>query len=208
MVARHIFLKLDFLPLPIGPPVDLDSELGLEAIAKNGDDRHAGNLTEFTPETAGRAQERPLALRQPRIVLQDVDIVPVLVNNAGVSGEHPFLEMELAEWDRILAVNLTGAFLCSQAVARTMVRAGRGGKIINITSVNAEIVVPGLCHYCASKGGLRMLTKDLAVELAPHLINVNAVGPGIIHTSLTAPSLDNPDKLRSLLGHVPWGRVG
>lgn len=134
--------------------------------------------------------------------------IHILVNNAGVSGEHPFLDMDVAEWDRVLSVNLRGAFLCSQAVARTMVQNGGGGKIINITSVNAQVVVPGLCHYCASKGGLRMLTKALAVELAPHRINVNAVGPGIVETSLTASSLKDPEKLQSLLQNVPWGRVG
>lgn len=134
--------------------------------------------------------------------------IHILVNNAGVSGKHPFLDMDVAEWDRVLSVNLKGAFLCSQAVARIMVQEGGGGKIINITSVNAKVVVPGLCHYCASKGGLHMLTKALAVELAPHKINVNAVGPGIVETSLTAPSLKDPDTFQSLLQNVPWGRVG
>jgi glucose 1-dehydrogenase len=134
--------------------------------------------------------------------------IHILVNNAGVSGRHPFLEMDVAEWDRVLSVNLRGVFLCSQAVARAMVQAGSGGKIVNITSVNAQVVVPGLCHYCASKGGLQMLTKALAVELAPHRINVNAVGPGIIETPLTASSLQNADRLQSLLQNVPWDRVG
>lgn len=134
--------------------------------------------------------------------------IHILVNNAGVSSERPFLEMDVAEWDRVLSVNLRGPFLCSQAVARAMVQAGGGGKIVNITSINAQVVVPGLCHYCASKGGLQMLTKALAVELAPHKINVNAVGPGIIETPLTASSLQDIDQWQSLLRNVPWGRVG
>jgi NAD(P)-dependent dehydrogenase (short-subunit alcohol dehydrogenase family) len=134
--------------------------------------------------------------------------IDILVNSAGVSGGHPFLEMEVAEWDRVLSVNLKGAFLCSQAVARAMVQAGRGGKIINITSVNSEIAAPGISHYCASKGGLRMLTKVLAIELAPHKINVNAVGPGIIDTNLTVRSMNDPDRLRYLMEQVPWRRVG
>jgi glucose 1-dehydrogenase len=132
----------------------------------------------------------------------------ILVNNAGVSGETPFLDMDEVEWDRVLAVNLKGAFLCAQAAARTMVCAGQGGKIVNITSVNSEIAGAGLAHYCASKGGLRMLTKVMALELAPHKINVNAVAPGIIDTPLTRTSLADPDRRRAFLACVPWGRVG
>jgi NAD(P)-dependent dehydrogenase (short-subunit alcohol dehydrogenase family) len=134
--------------------------------------------------------------------------IDILVNNAGVSSECAFLEIEESEWDWVLAVNLKGAFLCGQAVARTMVQTGRGGKIVNITSVNSEVVGQGLCHYCASKGGLRMLTKAMAAELARYKINVNAVAPGIVRTALTASSLADRGKLQSLLGHVPWGRVG
>jgi NAD(P)-dependent dehydrogenase (short-subunit alcohol dehydrogenase family) len=132
----------------------------------------------------------------------------ILVNNAGVSGESPFLDMDEAEWDRVLDFNLKGAFLCAQAAARAMVRAGQGGKIVNVTSVNAEVAGPGLAHYCASKGGLRMLTRVMALELAPHKINVNAVAPGIVDTPLTRGSLADPDRRRALLAHVPWGRVG
>ena len=134
--------------------------------------------------------------------------VDILVNNAGVSGEFPFLDMAEAEWDRVLNINLTGAFLCGQAAARAMVQGGRGGRIINIASVNAEVAGAGLAHYCASKGGLRMLTKVMALELAPHGINVNAVAPGIVNTPLTAKSLQEPAKRRALMAHVPLGRVG
>lgn len=134
--------------------------------------------------------------------------VDILVNNAGVSGEHSFLSLEEAEWDRVLSINLKGTFLCGQAVARSMVEAGRGGKIVNIASVNSKVVLPGLAHYCASKGGVYMLTKAMAVELAPYRINVNAVGPGVIETELTAPALADPDRLQFLLGHIPLGRIG
>ncbi len=140
--------------------------------------------------------------------LEHWDHIDILVNNAGVSGEHSFLRLEEAERDRVLSVNLKGAFLCGQAVARSMVEAGRGGKVVNIASVNSKVVLPGLAHYCASKGGVYMLTKAMAVELAPYRINVNAVGPGVIETGLTAPTLADPDKLQFLLGHIPLGRVG
>jgi len=134
--------------------------------------------------------------------------IDILVNNAGVSGEIPFLDMDEAEWDRVLAVNLKGAFLCGQAVARVMVQAGTRGKIVNIASVNAKVAGAGLAHYCSSKGGLCMLTKVMALELAPYKINVNAVAPGIIETPLTASSLEDPGRRQTLMTHVPWGRVG
>ncbi len=132
--------------------------------------------------------------------------VDVLVNNAGVSSEVPFLEMEESEWDRVLSINLKGVFLCSQAVARVMVQAGRGGKIVNIASVNAEVAGMGLAHYCASKGGVRMLTKAVALELAPYEINVNAVGPGIVDTPMTAATIQDSERRQAITG--PWGRVG
>ena len=134
--------------------------------------------------------------------------INILVNNAGVSGEAPFLEMSPEEWERVLAVNLNGPFFCTQAVARAMVQSGSGGKIVNITSVNAEVSGAGLSHYCASKGGLRMLTKATALELAPYKINVNAVAPGIVETRLTAFALADSGKREKIMTHVPWGRVG
>lgn len=134
--------------------------------------------------------------------------VDILVNNAGVSGEIPFLDMDEKEWDRVLSINLKGAFLCSQAVARVMVKAKTAGKIVNIASVNAQVAGAGLAHYCASKGGLGMLTKVIALELAPYKINVNAVAPGIIETPLTASSLGDPERRQALMRRVPWKRVG
>jgi len=134
--------------------------------------------------------------------------VDILVNNAGVIGRAPFLEMDEAEWDRVLLVNLKGAFLCGQVVARAMVQAGRGGKIVNITSVSSKVARRRLSHYCASKGGLHMLTKVMALELAPCKINVNAIAPGFIETPLSKPSLENPTAFQDRMSHIPWGRVG
>jgi glucose 1-dehydrogenase len=132
----------------------------------------------------------------------------ILVNNAGVETLIPFLDLPEAEWDRVLAVNLKGAFLCGQAAGRAMARAGRGGAIVNIASVNSTIALAGQAHYASSKGGLLMLTKAMALDLAPYRIRVNAVGPGIIETAMTARSLADPERHRFLLGKVPLGRVG
>jgi NAD(P)-dependent dehydrogenase (short-subunit alcohol dehydrogenase family) len=111
----------------------------------------------------------------------------VLVNNAGTGDTTPFLEVDLATWRHILEVDLTGAFLCAQAAARRMVAAGRGGRIVNVTSVHEHIPLPGSAPYCAAKGGLGLLTKVMALELARDGITVNSVAPGEISTPMTFP---------------------
>ena len=113
-----------------------------------------------------------------------------MVNNAGIEREHPFLEMPLDVWNWIIAVNLTGPWLCSQAAARQMVKQGNGGRIINISSVHEDLPMPTNAPYCAAKGGLRMMMRTIAVELAPHKITVNNIGPGAIKTTWTSrPSM-------------------
>ncbi|MGH2411220.1 MAG: SDR family oxidoreductase [Chloroflexota bacterium] len=132
----------------------------------------------------------------------------ILVNNAGVEEEHPFLDMPLAVWDWVIAVDLTGPWLCAQAAARQMVSQGKGGRIINISSVHEDMPMPTNAPYCAAKGGLRMLMRTIAVELAPHKITVNNIGPGAIDTDLDAPTINDPPKFATLLGEIPLGRVG
>jgi NAD(P)-dependent dehydrogenase (short-subunit alcohol dehydrogenase family) len=109
----------------------------------------------------------------------------VLVNNSGTGHSEPFLEHSLDEWCRVIDVNLTGAFLCAQHAARRMVAVGNGGRIVNITSVHEHIPLRGSSAYCASKGGLGLLTKVMALELAEHGITVNSVAPGEIATPMT-----------------------
>ncbi|MDQ3945769.1 MAG: SDR family oxidoreductase [Actinomycetota bacterium] len=109
----------------------------------------------------------------------------VFVNNAGIGHSAPFLEHTLEDWRRVLEVDLTGAFCCGQRAARRMVAAGRGGRIINITSVHEHVPLRGSAAYCAAKGGLGLLTKVMALELADHGITVNAVAPGEISTPMT-----------------------
>ncbi len=140
--------------------------------------------------------------------VQTFDRLDIIVNNAGVEQEHPFLDMPLDVWNWVLAVDLTGPWLCSQIAARQMVQQGDGGRIINISSVHEDLPMPTNAPYCAAKGGLRMLMRTIAVELAPHKITVNNIGPGAIDTDLDAPTINDPSKFSTLLGEIPLGRVG
>jgi glucose 1-dehydrogenase len=133
--------------------------------------------------------------------------VDVLVNNAGVEKESPFLEKPESEWDLVTAVNLKGPFLCTQAAARDMAKRKKG-TIINISSVHEDLPFPGYAAYCAAKGGLRMLCRDLALELAPHGINVVNVAPGAIDTPINQRTLSDPEKRLALKREIPLGRVG
>ena len=146
-----------------------------------------------------------------RLIEQTVETfgrLDIMVNNAGVEQEHPFLETPLEVWNRVIAINLTGPWLCSQAAARQMVSQGKGGRIVNISSVHEDLPMPTNAPYCAAKGGLRMLMRTTAVELAPHKITVNNIGPGAINTDLDAPTMHDPSKRATLLAEIPLGRVG
>ncbi len=131
----------------------------------------------------------------------------VLVNNAGIEKETPFLEKPEEEWDRVISVDLKGAFLCTQSAARHMAKKG-GGTIINISSVHEDLPFPGYAAYCAAKGGLRMLCRDLALELAKHNINVVNVAPGAIDTPINEKTMSDPEKKLALQREIPLGRVG
>ena len=134
--------------------------------------------------------------------------VDVLVNNAGTGDPTgDFLELAYDEWRKVLATNLDGAFLCSQRAAKRMVDAGgSGGRIVNITSVHEHVPRAGASAYCASKGGLGLLTKVMAMELAPHGILVNAVAPGEISTPMTGAEDTNPATIEK--PNLPLGRPG
>jgi glucose 1-dehydrogenase len=132
----------------------------------------------------------------------------VLVNNAGIEAHSPFWDVSEAEYDRVLSVNLKGVFFATQAMVNHLRASSRGGRIINISSVHEEIPFPNFAAYCASKGGLKMLTRNLAVELGPLGITVNSIAPGAIETPINRKLLNDPAKLRSLLGQIPLGRLG
>ena len=132
----------------------------------------------------------------------------VMVNNAGLERKMPFLETPFEVWQQTLAVNLTGPWLGSQEAAKQMVAQGGGGRIINISSVHEDLAMPTNAPYCATKGGVRMLMRTLAVELAPHSITVNNIAPGAIDTPMDAPLKEDPDKMEELLSEIPLGRIG
>ena len=134
--------------------------------------------------------------------------IDILVNNAGVEKRAEFLQATAEDYDLVLAVNLKGPFFLSQLFARELVSSKRGGKIINISSVHEELPFPNFASYCAAKGGLKMLCRDLAIELAPYGITVNNIAPGAIKTPINANLLDDPAKLNPLLEHIPLGRMG
>ena len=132
----------------------------------------------------------------------------IAVSNAGIEIKRGFLEITDEEWNKVIDVNLYGSFLVSQIVARQMVKQGKGGKIIFVSSVHEDIPFPQFTPYCASKGGLRMMMRNLAMELAPHKINVNNIAPGAISTPINQPVLENPEEKKKALEEIPWRRFG
>ena len=133
----------------------------------------------------------------------------ILVANAGIVHAAEFLDLEEADFDRVLAVNLKGIFLAGQAAARQMVKQGGGGAIINMSSVNAVMAIPNQVPYVVSKGGINQLTKVMALSLAPHRIRVNGIGPGTILTELAKTAvLGNKEAERKILSRTPLGRMG
>jgi NAD(P)-dependent dehydrogenase (short-subunit alcohol dehydrogenase family) len=129
--------------------------------------------------------------------------IDVLVNNAGLGFARAAFDVTEGDWDEMMGVNLRGVFLMSQAVARRMAAAGQGGRIVNISSQGGLV---GLAVYCASKGGLNMMTKTLALEWAKDAITVNAIAPTFIYTPGTAPILDEPAMRAAVLGKIPLGQ--
>jgi glucose 1-dehydrogenase len=132
----------------------------------------------------------------------------IMVNNAGMERKMPFLETPFEVWQETIAVNLTGAWLGCQAAAKQMVAQGDQGRIINVSSVHEDLAMPTNSPYCATKGGVRMLMRTLAVELAPHEITVNNIAPGAIDTPMDAPLKQDPDLMKELLSEIPLGRMG
>jgi NAD(P)-dependent dehydrogenase (short-subunit alcohol dehydrogenase family) len=134
--------------------------------------------------------------------------IDILVNNAGVLKRTPFLEISKDEWDWVLHTDLDACFLMGQAVARRMVNRGIRGRIINIASTSSRNAGPLLTHYCVAKAGLSMLTKQMAVELAEHGINVNEVNPGLIATDMTRGYIQNEANRQSRLSRIPLKLIG
>jgi glucose 1-dehydrogenase len=132
----------------------------------------------------------------------------ILINNAGIEKEADFWEVTEADYDAVLNVNLKGAFFLTQAFVKRLLAAKQPGRVINISSVHEDMVFPHFATYAASKGAMRMLMRNLAVELGPHGITVNNVAPGAIATPINANLLANKPELDALLANIPLGRMG
>lgn len=140
-------------------------------------------------------------------VERDLGSIRILVNNAGVQHRVPMLELDVADWDRVIRTDLTSAFLVGRAVARGMIERGEG-KIINIASVQADLARPTIAPYTAAKGGLRNLTRSMTAEWAQHGLQINAIAPGYIHTEMTQNLVDDEQFNSWILGRTPAARWG
>jgi NAD(P)-dependent dehydrogenase (short-subunit alcohol dehydrogenase family) len=170
--------------------------------------------------TAGEIAERGRRAETRRLDLTDLpsaaDVIDelcdalggidVLVNCAGAGASTPFVDADWDAWRAVLDVDLNGAFLCAQRAARRMISQRRGGRIVNVTSVHEHVPLRGSAAYCAAKGGLGMLTKVMALELAEHGITVNSVAPGEIATPMTGNADVDPSQVRR--PGIPMGRPG
>jgi glucose 1-dehydrogenase len=134
--------------------------------------------------------------------------IDLLVNNAGIEKPFKLVEMPLEEWEKVIAVNLTGAFLCAREAARGMLAANAKGVIVNVSSVHEMIPWPSFGHYCASKGGMKLFAQTIARELAPSGIRVVNVGPGAILTPINQDLLDDAEKRKAVEEEIPLGRTG
>jgi len=132
----------------------------------------------------------------------------ILVNNAGIEKGADFCDVTEADYDAVLNVNLKGAFFLTQAFVKRLLDAKQSGRIVNISSVHEDMVFPHFATYAASKGAMRMLMRNLAVELGPHGITVNNVAPGAIITPINTRLLNNKSELDALLANIPLGRMG
>jgi len=133
--------------------------------------------------------------------------IDILVNNAGISGLKQFESMTEKDWDKVLDINLKGVFLCTKTVLKHMIQQ-KSGKIISIASIAGKVGFRGASAYCASKAGIINFTKELALELAPKNINVNAIAPGIIKTKMTKDMLEDKEQRKGLMQSIPLNRVG
>ena len=160
----------------------------------------------FVHADVGRSSDVQAAVAQ---VVDKLGRIDVLVNNAGIFRAADFLDVSEADFDDVLRVNLKGAFLMGQAVARAMVKQGEGGSIIHMSSVNGVLAIPNIASYNVSKGGINQLTRVMALALADHGIRVNAVAPGTIATELAAQAVLTSDIARQkILSRTPLKRLG
>jgi len=148
-------------------------------------------------------------------IKKEFGTIDILVNNAGIQQDAPFDEMTLDKWNKVIATNLTGQFLCAREAVREFKRRGviktiscSAGKIICISSVHEVIPWAGHVNYAASKGGIMLMMKSMSQELAPHRIRVNSIAPGAVRTPINTKAWDTPAAYEDLMRLVPYGRIG
>jgi glucose 1-dehydrogenase len=180
-----------------------------------GEPTLANGVIQGIQAVGGRALAVPADVSNPvqvnelvRKAIESFGHLDILVNNAGIEDKHPFTEFPFDLWQKVIAVDLTGPFLCAQAGAKAMIRQGGGGRIINISSVHEDLPMPTNAPYCAAKGGLRMLMRTIAVELARHKITVNNIAPGAIFTPIDADVEADAKVEAQLMAEIPLGRWG
>ncbi|MFC5441203.1 SDR family NAD(P)-dependent oxidoreductase [Rhodanobacter ginsenosidimutans] len=164
-----------------------------------------GAKTALLVGDVGKVADGQRVIREGVAAMGRIDI---LVNNAGVERRAGFLDASEADYDLVMHVNLKGPFFITQAFARHVRERGGDGRVINISSVHEELPFPHFASYCASKGGLKMLTRDLAIELAPLGITINNIAPGAIKTPINAELMDDPALLKALRANIPLKRLG
>jgi glucose 1-dehydrogenase len=140
--------------------------------------------------------------------VKELGRIDILVNNAGLERRADFWDVPEKDYDTVLNVNLKGPFFLTQAFVRHRMQAKNGGKIINISSVHEDLPFPHFASYCASKGGMKMLMRNLSIELAPLGITVNNIAPGAIETPINKKLLNDPAKLKAVLENIPLKRLG
>ena len=140
--------------------------------------------------------------------VQHFNRLDIMVNNAGMEIHSPFVDVTEEQWDRVLGVDLKGAFFCAQAAAREMVKGKIAGRIINISSVHEDLPMPQNAPYCCAKGGMRMMMRTISLELAPYNITVNNIAPGAVHTPIDADVEADPEKMAARLKEIPLHRMG
>ncbi len=150
-----------------------------------------------------------------REIIETFGTVDILVNNAGIQRDAPFDELSLKQWQQVIDVNLTGQFLCAREAIREFKRRGvnkavscAAGKIICMSSVHEIIPWAGHVNYAASKGGVMLMMKSIAQEVAPYRIRVNSIGPGAIRTPINRPAWETPEAYDKLMNLVPYKRIG
>ena len=181
----------------------------------HGDDAGAVEAKQQIQQMGRRAITIPADVTKPDQVEGLIDEAwkqfgkaDILVNNAGVEKNAPFLTVSEADYDFVLNVNLKGPFFTTQSFVKRLVDAKLPGRVINIRSVHEDMVFPNFATYCAAKGGLRMLMRDLSVELGPQNITVNNIAPGAISTPINASMMNNSAQMKALVANIPLGRIG